>query len=195
MTASIRSFRTRTTVMRRHARRYELRTKTVLKLDDRVGLNPAIEDLHKVWEAGSLAVVHGAGYPNPNHSHSRSMEISAIGRVGPVPDAGWLGRIAELQPSLGPCYVGTEATPLAVRGRKLVTPVIAGLADYQAPTQMPAADERVPPVDELARQIDHRTDEALAQARRLQAIAGSLPNSAAGSLEERLTTIRVLIAA
>ena len=68
----------------------------MLKLDDRVGLNPAIKDLHKFWESGDLAVVQGAGYPNPNRSHSRSMEIWQTGSVGPVPDAGWLGRAADM---------------------------------------------------------------------------------------------------
>ena len=59
--------------------------KSVLKLDDRVGLNPALKDLYKLWESGDLTVVQGAGYPNPNRSHSRSMEIWQTGEVGPVP--------------------------------------------------------------------------------------------------------------
>ena len=37
----------------------------VLKLDDRVGLHPALKDLHRLWENGHLAVVQGVGYPEP----------------------------------------------------------------------------------------------------------------------------------
>ena len=62
--------------------------KTVLKLNDRVGLHPSLKDLHKLWEAGDLAVVQGVGYPNPNRSHFRAMEIWHAGDAGPVPDAG-----------------------------------------------------------------------------------------------------------
>src|SRR4051812_40949866 len=47
----------------------------VLKLDDRVGLNPAMRDIHKLWDEGHLAIVQGAGYPDPDRSHTRSMEI------------------------------------------------------------------------------------------------------------------------
>ena len=167
--------------------------KSVLKLNDRVGLNPSLKDLYKVWESGDLTVVQGAGYPNPNRSHSRSMEIWQTGEVGPVADAGWLGRAAEIHSSVAPCYVGSEATPLAVRGRKSFTPSIANLSDDQVPPGMTAPADRTPPVDDLALEIERRTQAAVVQARKLEAIAGNLPKAASGSLEERLSTIRVLI--
>jgi uncharacterized protein (DUF1501 family) len=63
----------------------------VLKLDDHVGLHPSLKDLHRLWEAGNLAVVQGVGYPDPNRSHFRSMEIWQTGTVGPAPPAGWGG--------------------------------------------------------------------------------------------------------
>jgi uncharacterized protein (DUF1501 family) len=63
--------------------------KNVLKLNDRVGLHPSLKDLHNLWEAGNLAVVQGVGYPNPNRSHFRAMEIWHAGDAGPLPDAGW----------------------------------------------------------------------------------------------------------
>ena len=113
--------------------RLRIEPKTVLKLNDRVGLHPSLKDLHKLWEAGDLAVVQGVGYPNPNRSHFRAMEIWHAGDAGPVPDAGWLGRLADIQPSLGPCYIGTEATPLSVRARRFFTPSIASLSDYRIP--------------------------------------------------------------
>ena len=166
--------------------------KTVLKLDDRVGLIPAFKPLYSFWESGDLAIVQGAGYPNPNRSHSRSMEIWQTGSVGPVPDAGWLGRAADIQPSVGPCHVGTEAVPLAVQGRKFFTPSIASLADYRVPRGMPADDPSFP-VDELAREIRRRKDQAIAMAKRLEAASASLPDSGTGTLDERLTTILVLI--
>ena len=109
-----------------------------------------------------------------------------------MPDAGWLGRAADANGSVGPCHVGSEALPLAVRGRKFFTPSIASLADYTIPAGMPARD-RARPVDELAREIRERSDHSIDQAKRLAAASRSLPGSATGSLEERLTTIRILI--
>jgi uncharacterized protein (DUF1501 family) len=169
-----------------------IESKTILKLDDRVGLNPALKDLHKLWESGDLTVVQGAGYPNPNRSHSRSMEIWQTGSVDPVPDAGWLGRAIDQYPTLGTCHVGSEALPLAVRGRKSFTPSIASLADYRTPEWMPTIDQ-TRPASELAREIRKRSDRVFAQAKRLEAISKSLPKSDSGTLEDRLTTIRVLI--
>ena len=37
----------------------------VLKLDDHVGLHPALKELHALWESGDLAVIQGVGYPEP----------------------------------------------------------------------------------------------------------------------------------
>ena len=50
------------------------RTRT-LQLDERVGLNGKLEPLMESWKAGDLAIVQGVGYPDPNRSHFRSIEI------------------------------------------------------------------------------------------------------------------------
>src|SRR5438046_5025 len=39
---------------------------TVIRLDDHVGLHPALAGLRPMWEAGQFAVVQGVGYPNPD---------------------------------------------------------------------------------------------------------------------------------
>src|SRR5437660_9335810 len=41
----------------------------VLKLDDRIGFNPALKGLHELYKQGRVALVQGVGYPNPNRSH------------------------------------------------------------------------------------------------------------------------------
>ena len=52
-----------------------IRREDVLPIDSRVGLHPALADLLPLWEKGELAVVQGVGYPQPNLSHFRSIEI------------------------------------------------------------------------------------------------------------------------
>jgi len=47
----------------------------VLQLDERVGLHEKLEPLMESWKARDFAIVQGVGYPNPNRSHFRSIEI------------------------------------------------------------------------------------------------------------------------
>jgi uncharacterized protein (DUF1501 family) len=77
-----------------HDARPELsyRPEEVLHLDDRLGLNPALKGLAELWGKRNLAIVRGAGYPSPDHSHFRSMDIwQTASPAGPVP-TGWIGR-------------------------------------------------------------------------------------------------------
>lgn len=64
----------------------------VLPLADGLGLHPKLTGLKSLWDARRLAIVRGVGYPNPNRSHFRSMDIWQSG----VPDdsvvTGWVGR-------------------------------------------------------------------------------------------------------
>ena len=64
-----------------------------LKLDDTLGLNPALAGFKSLYDAGHLAVVNGVGYPNPNRSHFRSTEIwqTASDEDKYLSD-GWVGR-------------------------------------------------------------------------------------------------------
>src|SRR5947209_4336095 len=47
----------------------------VLQLTDSVGLNPNLTKLKSLYDEGKVAIVQGVGYPNPNRSHFRSMDI------------------------------------------------------------------------------------------------------------------------
>jgi uncharacterized protein (DUF1501 family) len=64
----------------------------VIPLGDGLGLQPDLKGLKRLWDEKRLAVVRGVGYPNPNRSHFRSMDIwqTASPENGVV--TGWLGR-------------------------------------------------------------------------------------------------------
>ena len=66
----------------------------VLKLDEKLGLNPNMGQLKEVYEAGNMAVVHGVGYENPSRSHFRSMDIWQTCEPEKVGTEGWIGRAA-----------------------------------------------------------------------------------------------------
>jgi uncharacterized protein (DUF1501 family) len=64
----------------------------VLRLNDAVGLNPALAPFKKLYDAGQVAIVQGVGYPNPDYSHFRSTEIWETAAPGKYLSTGWLGR-------------------------------------------------------------------------------------------------------
>jgi uncharacterized protein (DUF1501 family) len=67
-------------------------TDSVLPLTDSVGLHPNMSGLKTLYDQGLVAVVQGVGYPNPNRSHFRSMDIWHTARPDIIERTGWLGR-------------------------------------------------------------------------------------------------------
>ncbi|MGI9145824.1 MAG: DUF1501 domain-containing protein [Chloroflexota bacterium] len=64
----------------------------VLRLTDSVGLNPNLSKLKVLYDQGKMAVIQGVGYPNPNRSHFRSMDIWHSAQPETFERSGWLGR-------------------------------------------------------------------------------------------------------
>jgi uncharacterized protein (DUF1501 family) len=78
---------------------YELRPRiaiardSVVQLTERAGLHPSLSPLKQVWDARELAVLQGVGYPNPNLSHFRSIEIwDTASRADEILQQGWMTR-------------------------------------------------------------------------------------------------------
>ena len=69
-----------------------VRPEQVLRLDDMFGLHPAMSGLRAMWDRGRVAIVRGVGYPNPNRSHFRSMDIWQTATPEAYVPTGWLGR-------------------------------------------------------------------------------------------------------
>ncbi len=71
----------------------------VLPVNDHVGFNPAMAPLKALYDQGKVAVIQGIGYPNPNRSHFRSMDIWHTCEPDKVGTEGWLGRaIRDMDP-------------------------------------------------------------------------------------------------
>jgi uncharacterized protein (DUF1501 family) len=66
----------------------------VVALDNKLGLHPGMKALRPIWDAGDLAIALGTGYPEPNRSHFRSIDIwnTASGSDHYL-DAGWVSQI------------------------------------------------------------------------------------------------------
>jgi len=65
----------------------------VIRLNDELGLHPNLAALKNLYDAGKLAIVQGVGYPNPDRSHFRSMEIWQSGVAEEFESSGWIGRM------------------------------------------------------------------------------------------------------
>lgn len=100
----------------------------VLQLDGSAGLHPELRPLMNLWQAGELALVQNVGYPRPNLSHFRSIEIwdTASGSSEYL-DAGWLTRTFTAAPlpagiaADGVVIGGAELGPLAGVTSRAVT--------------------------------------------------------------------------
>ena len=69
-----------------------VRVGDVLRINDAVGLNPALKPLKELYDKGKVAVVQGVGYPNPDFSHFRWTEIWQTAAPEKYLSTGWLGR-------------------------------------------------------------------------------------------------------
>lgn len=73
------------------------RTKA-LSLSDETALHPALTSFADAYHAGDLAILNNVGYPNPDRSHFRSMDIwHSASQSNEYVNSGWLGRYLDAQ--------------------------------------------------------------------------------------------------
>ncbi len=67
--------------------------KSVISLNAELGFNPAMQALKEVYDQGYMGIINNVGYPNPDRSHFRSMDIwhTASG-ADEYLSSGWVGR-------------------------------------------------------------------------------------------------------
>ena len=69
-----------------------------LSLNDEAGLHPSLTHLKSLYDEGSLAILNNVGYPNPDRSHFRSMDIwQTASNSNEVLNSGWLGRYLDAE--------------------------------------------------------------------------------------------------
>lgn len=69
-----------------------------LLLTDETGLHPSLTAFKDFYEDGSLGILNGVGYPNPDRSHFRSMDIwHSASNSNEYVYTGWLGRYLDAQ--------------------------------------------------------------------------------------------------
>lgn len=69
-----------------------------LSLTDEVGIHPALSYFKTLHDNGELAILNNVGYPNPDRSHFRSMDIwQTASNSNEFLNTGWIGRYLDAQ--------------------------------------------------------------------------------------------------
>ena len=88
---------------------------------EKLGLNPKLANLHRMYKQNRVAIVQGVDYPNHSYSHFTSTDIWQSGQPDQAPDSGWLGRHLDRtgigEGEIRGLGLGYEL-PLALRGWK-----------------------------------------------------------------------------
>ena len=127
----------------------------VLHIDDQFGFNPAIPEIKSLYDAGKVAVINGIGYPTPNRSHFRSMDIWHTCEPEKVGTEGWLGRvIRDLDPKAENVLTGVNfgrGLPRAMALTGVPVASVAVLETYGVLTGIVNEPERSQALDIFAR--------------------------------------------
>ena len=136
-------------------------TAGALKLDGLFALHPSLVNLHALYTAGELAVVHAAATPYRERSHfDGQMVLENGGTAGGVPRDGWLNRALGnfAAPTHDAAVALAENVPLVLRGDESVT--------SWSPSRLPDAAD-----DTLERIADLYANDALLSSRLRDALA------------------------
>ncbi|HMR93445.1 MAG TPA: DUF1501 domain-containing protein [Chitinophagaceae bacterium] len=69
-----------------------------LSLTDEAALHPSLTAFKTLYDDGSLGIINSVGYPNPDRSHFRSMDIwHTASASNEYLDTGWIGRYLDAQ--------------------------------------------------------------------------------------------------
>ena len=95
----------------------------VLRATDEIGFNPALIKVKDLYDQGLLTVINNVGYPNPDRSHFRSMDIwQTASQSNEYLSTGWIGRYLDSNCEGCGSHTAVEiddALSLALRGESV----------------------------------------------------------------------------
>ncbi len=118
---------------RKHRPKLQIAAGSLRKVNDHIGLHPALRGLSDLLKHQKLAIVQSVGYPNANRSHFESMAIWQTATLQPdVHTAGWLNRGVSRRSSAGDgdgtaMHIGDTELPRALAGDALSVPSLTRL--------------------------------------------------------------------
>ena len=127
----------------------------VLPINDTLGFNPNLAPLKALYDEGKVAVIQGVGYPTPNRSHFRSMDIWHTCEPEKMADEGWLGRaIRDLDPNKENVLTGVNfgrGLPKALAAPGVPVASVGSLESYGVLTTIELEEQRTQALEIFAR--------------------------------------------
>src|SRR5215813_12443817 len=127
----------------------------VLPINDAIAFNPNMGPIKELWDEGKVAIIQGIGYPNPNRSHFRSMDIWHTCEPDKVGTEGWLGRaIRDLDPHKENVLTGVNfgrGLPRALAAPGVPVASVGNLETYGVLTGIQGEDQRTEALEIFAR--------------------------------------------
>ncbi|MCH8279868.1 MAG: DUF1501 domain-containing protein [Chloroflexi bacterium] len=127
----------------------------VLPIDDHLGFNPAMQPIKDLYDQDKVAVINGIGYPNPNRSHFRAMDIWHTCEPDKIANEGWLGRvIRDLDPNAENVLTGVNfgrGLPRAMALSGVPVASVAVLENYGVLTGIADPQQRTGALELFAR--------------------------------------------
>ena len=182
----------------------------VLPINDHLGFNPNMAPLKTLYDEGKVAIIQGVGYPNPNRSHFRSMDIwHTCRRKTAVRNDGWLGRFLDESQKgkaldLPALHLGREKQPLALVSRNIRVPSVTSLDRFRLKGNSSGLRKVIAeigsaskaPGDDLLGFVQSSTGSALSASEKIEAASGSYKTGISypeTGLAKKLKTVAQLI--
>ncbi|MGA8499028.1 MAG: DUF1501 domain-containing protein [Xanthobacteraceae bacterium] len=145
-----------------------------LRLDNFFALNPAMRNLHRMFQANEAIIVHACATPYRERSHFDGQDLLENGLPKPgLSDSGWLNRAlsglapgGRVDPKGGKVFAVGPVTPLVVRGP---APVLS----WSPQRVMPASADTVQRLLDLYRHSDMKLASVLEDGAKLTAMERS----------------------
>ncbi|MDA1258392.1 MAG: DUF1501 domain-containing protein [Chloroflexi bacterium] len=155
-----------------------LRGESVIPVDDRIGFNSHMAPFKRMYDRGMVAVIMGVGYPEPNRSHFRSMDIWHTAEPLTSSSEGWLGKVTRALDPEGRNPVTAvnfgRGLPRALAYPGVSVASVGALESYGLYTGLAGAHNRDALLDTVSRIYQPMSEEGFPSLRILQTGRGAL---------------------
>lgn len=135
-----------------------IKQEKVLTINHDIALNPNMTAMQELYESGKAAIVLGAGYPNPNRSHFRSIEIWQTAEPERIADTGWLGRYLDsscefktVSAKIFPAINVDSFLPKTLSAERVIVPSVANVNQFRFNTDSHYQQDRKCQMDSFNR--------------------------------------------
>ena len=127
----------------------------VIPINDDLGFNPNMAPFKTLYDEGKMAIIQGIGYPNPNRSHFRSMDIWHTCEPDKIANEGWLGlTLRDLDPNQENVLTGVNfgrGLPRALVAPGIPVASVGNLETYGVLTSIEREEKRSDALDIFSR--------------------------------------------